>query len=183
MTEIRTAPELCIQQWLNTELPISLESLRGKVVMISVFQMLCPGCVELCLPQAKKVHDAFSPEDITVLGLHSVFEHHEAMQEASLRAFLYEYRIHFPVGIDQPSKQGAIPKTMQQYTMQGTPTILLLDRRGQLRKQHFGHLPDLVLGAEIMSLIKEEGDNAADLSNSAVLERHKQTCDVGDNCK
>jgi hypothetical protein len=39
--------------------------------------------------------------------------------------------------------------------MQGTPTLLLIDRAGRLRRQVFGHLPDLQLGAEIAALIGE----------------------------
>jgi len=179
MTATKIAPELSIEKWLNTESSISLAGLRGKVVMISAFQMLCPGCVEIGLPQAKKVRDTFSAEDIVVLGLHTVFEHHDAMQEASLKAFLYEYRIHFPVGIDKPSKQGALPETMKQYAMQGTPTTLLIDHSGQLRKQYFGHIPDIALGAELMSLMKEKGDKASNLSNSSILE---QVCNIEGNC-
>jgi len=44
---------------------------------------------------------------------------------------------------------------MAAYRMQGTPTLLLIDRSGQLRRQVFGYLPDLQLGAEIMQLLWE----------------------------
>ena len=39
------APALTIERWFNTSQPITLESLRGKVVVMESFQMLCPGCV------------------------------------------------------------------------------------------------------------------------------------------
>jgi hypothetical protein len=42
---------------------------------------------------------------------------------------------------------------MEAYQMQGTPTLLLIDRAGRLRRQIFGHVPDLLLGAEIMRLV------------------------------
>ncbi len=48
-----------------------------------------------------------------------------------------------------------MPQTMAAYRMQGTPTLLLIDRAGQLRRQIFGHIPDLRLGAEIMRLVAE----------------------------
>jgi hypothetical protein len=44
---------------------------------------------------------------------------------------------------------------MRTYGMRGTPTLLLIDRTGRLRRQTFGHVPDLALGAEIMALIRE----------------------------
>ena len=91
-----------------------------------------------------------------VLGLHTVFEHHDAMGPVSLKAFLHENRVTFPVAIDQPQMPGnPIPVTMQRYGMEGTPTMLLIDRDGNLRRQIFGHVPDLQLGAEIMALLKD----------------------------
>jgi thioredoxin-related protein len=44
---------------------------------------------------------------------------------------------------------------MAAYRMQGTPTLLLIDHAGLLRRQLFGHIPDLCLGAEIMRLVAE----------------------------
>ena len=44
---------------------------------------------------------------------------------------------------------------MRAYGMQGTPTLLLIDRRGRLRQHVFGHVPDLALGAAIGSLLAE----------------------------
>ncbi len=154
------APDLTIEKWLNTETELQLESFRGKVVCVFVFQLLCPGCVQHLVPQAKKVHAYFSPHDLVVLGLHSVFEHHAAMREGTLRAFLHEYGISFPVGIDahSPNDPEGIPQTMRTYGMKGTPTTLLIDRKGILRSSAFGHVDDLALGAEIMRLI--QGDSA-----------------------
>ena len=48
------APELQTTDWLNTDNPITLEALRGKIVLIEAFQMLCPGCVSRALPQAMR---------------------------------------------------------------------------------------------------------------------------------
>jgi len=42
---LRDAPPLQVAQWFNTPAPLSLEALRGKVVVLEAFQMLCPGCV------------------------------------------------------------------------------------------------------------------------------------------
>ena len=75
---VRHAPELVIQEWLNTSEPLSLQSLRGRVVLIEAFQMLCPGCVSYALPQAQEVANTFLQDELVVIGLHAVFEHHEA---------------------------------------------------------------------------------------------------------
>ena len=154
----RTAPALQVKQWFNTPHHITLESLRGKVVVLEAFQMLCPGCVSHGLPQATRVRAAFPQDKVAVIGLHTVFEHHDAMTPLALQAFLSEYRIGFPVGVDQPGDGSPIPQTMQAYAMQGTPTLVLIDAAGQLRAQHFGQVSDLQLGAEIASLIGESAD-------------------------
>ena len=145
-------PELDVEQWLNTDDELSLAKCRGRVVAIFAFQMLCPACISHLLPQAQQLREAFNKEDLVILGLHSVFEHHSAMQEVSLRAFLKEYNITFPVAIDRPSNSG-IPHSMQNYQLQGTPSLLLIDQAGRLRRHYFGQASDIQLGAEIMELI------------------------------
>ncbi len=55
----RSAPPLEVSQWFNTQTPVTLADLRGRVVVIEAFQMLCPGCVSHGLPQAQRIVDAF----------------------------------------------------------------------------------------------------------------------------
>jgi peroxiredoxin len=151
------APEWIISQWLNSENDITLASLRGRVVVAGAFQMLCPGCVSDLIPQLRKAHALFKGAEVSIIGLHTVFEHHAAMEPVSLKAFLHENRITFPVGVDKPGlPEQAIPQTMQLYGMQGTPTMLLIDRQGHLRRMAFGHMDDMQLGAEIMALLGEQ---------------------------
>jgi hypothetical protein len=145
-----------VEQWLNSPAPVTLESLRGRVVYVLAFQMLCPGCASEAVPQALRVRQTFTESDVAVIGLHTVFEHHEAQgSAAALTAFLHEYRIGFPVGIDSHGPHLGMPRTMEHYQMRGTPTELLFDRAGELRLQHFGHLEDLRLGASIATLLVE----------------------------
>lgn len=153
------APELTVSRWFNTTEDLTLEKLRGKVVLIEAFQMLCPGCVSHGLPQASRVHDSFPTELVSVIGLHTVFEHHAAMTAVSLEAFLFEYGIGFPVAVDSAGDQG-IPRTMDAYSMRGTPTLLLIDPAGNLQAQYFGQVPDLRLGAEIATLLADSGKAA-----------------------
>src|SRR5690606_353295 len=114
MTTPRPAPPWQVTEWLNTTEPLRLEKLRGRVIVLHAFQMLCPGCVSRSLPQAQRVVQVFAGAPLVVVGLHTVFEHHDAMKVESLRAFLHEYRIRFPVGVDAPGDDGdPIPKTMR----------------------------------------------------------------------
>lgn len=150
------APEWIISEWLNSDKDLSLTALRGRVIVAGAFQMLCPGCVSELVPQLRQIHSVFKNSDIAVLGLHTVFEHHAAMQPVSLKAFLHENRLTFPVAVDKPQMpEQPIPATMELYGMQGTPTMMLIDRKGQLRRLSFGHVLDLVIGSEISALLSE----------------------------
>jgi AhpC/TSA family len=149
------APELKISSWLNADKPLSLAGLRGRVVVIHAFQMLCPGCVSHGLPQAIKIRNTFTETDVVVLGLHSVFEHHAVMGIEALKVFMHEYRIGFPVGIDQADTHSDIPLTMQEYGLRGTPSLILIDRVGQIRLHHFGVIDDMRVGAQIGQLVAE----------------------------
>ena len=149
------APELDVAQWFNADAPVTLAALRGKVVLLHAFQMLCPACVRLATPQAEQVHEQFAGDDLVVIGLHTVFEHHEAMQPVSLAAYIHENRLRFAIGVDRPDGHGGIPATMRAYGMQGTPTLILIDRQGRLRQHAFGHVPDLALGAALGTLLAE----------------------------
>ena len=154
----RPAPAWQIREWCNhAGAPLQLAELRGRVVVLHAFQMLCPACVQHGLPQAQRIRSTFAAHEVAVIGLHTVFEHHAAMTPVSLRAFLHEYRIGFPVGIDALSADAndPIPQTMRTYGMQGTPTLLLFDRNGSLRRHAFGVEDDMAVAAAIASLVAE----------------------------
>jgi hypothetical protein len=148
-----TAPPWTIASWLHADAAPTLESMRGKVVVAHAFQMLCPGCVQYALPQMMKVRELFDQREVAVVGLHTVFEHHEAMTPLALRAFAHEYRLDVPIGIDAHESGTDLPVTMRRYGMRGTPTLLLIDRHGDLRLHAFGAVDDMALGAAIATLL------------------------------
>lgn len=149
------APELEVSEWINTPDPLTLSGLRGKIVIIHAFQMLCPGCVSHGIPQARSMAELYAKDDVQVIGLHTVFEHHEVMTPAALRVFLKEYRVNFPVAVDTAAESGPIPMTMARYQTQGTPTLLVVDRLGQLRLHQFGQISDMAIGNFIGGLLRE----------------------------
>lgn len=147
-------PPLCVSRWFNTAEPMVLDALRGRVVAIHTFQMLCPGCVAHGLPQAVRLRETFPEDQLAVIGLHTVFEHHDVMGPTALEVFIHEYRLRFPIGVDQASESGSVPKTMAAWGLQGTPSLVLLDRQGQVQLQHFGRIDDMALGALVGQLLE-----------------------------
>lgn len=153
---LELAPELQTTQWFNTDQTLTLEGLRGRVVALVAFQMLYPGCVARTIPLAQRLDQTFDSDELAVIGLHTVFEHHEVMTPQALEVFLSEYRVTFPVGCDTPDPDGGtIPVSMRTYGMQGTPTLVMIDSQGHRRAQHFGVHDELRLDAEIGLLLAE----------------------------
>jgi len=148
MTRIET-PELAVSEWFNTPEPIMLASLRGRPVFLHNFQALCPGCVSEAIPQLHRLEQVFGKTDLAIVGIHTVFEHHAAMSPGTLKAFLHEYRITSPVGVDMGDGHSDIPITMQRFALRGTPSSVPIGRDGNIINLSFGVEADLVLGARI----------------------------------
>lgn len=156
------APELSVGRWFNTTAPVSLADLRGRVVMLHAFQVLCLDCVALTASQAQRAYDLFRDRELVVIGLGIAFEHHgdltplyAAITPISVQVFIREYRLTFPIGLDQLSEDGHISLTMRRYEMRGAPTTILIGRDGRIRHRSFGQEDDMALGAMLGSLLAE----------------------------
>ena len=117
--------------------------------------MLCPGCVTHGIPQVSAIHSLYKNDAVKVIGLHTVFEHHQVMSIDALEVFVHEYRLSFPIAVDQAAHNNPIPLAMQAYEMQGTPTLILIDKAGNLRLNQFGQLSDMQVGNMIGQLLME----------------------------
>lgn len=161
-------PEFATTRWFNAEKPQTRADLRGRVVVMLAFQMLCPGSVSRALPQVKRLFERFHAEQVAVIGLHTVFENHAQMTAEALESFIAEQEWTFPIAIDAPDAKQE-PKTMVAYELRGTPTILLFDRQGRLRRHYFGLVDDIRLAAEIMAMAVEAPN--APRETSVAIER------------
>lgn len=151
MTRLDTplAPELAVSEWFNTPKPLTLSALHGRPVFLHSFQLLCPGCVAQSIPQVQRIERVFADTDLQVIGIHTVFEHHAAMMPVTLRAFLHEYRIKSPVGVDRAEEGSDIPLTMRRFGLRGTPSSVLIGRDGTILHHMFGVEDDIAVGARI----------------------------------
>jgi len=169
MLNPESPPDIQAAQWFNADAPQSLAALKGRVVVMAAFQTHCPGSVKHGLPQAARLAENFSDDEVVVLGLNVPFEEHEKQTPEALGAFIEERGLEFPIALDKPGAKGALPKTFEAYELQGTPAILIFDRQGRLRRHYLGQVDDVRLGAEIMALAIESRD--APREQSIALER------------
>jgi hypothetical protein len=156
-------PEIVAQRWLNADTKQTLKAEKGKVVVVAVWQLVCPGSLKFGLPQAMRLRGAFEEAEVTVFGLHMPFERHDEQTADKVEAYLNENGITIPVALDKPNGDG-MPETMKAYELQGTPALLLFDRQGRLRRHYLGAVDDFRLGAEVMALVIEDKDSPREMS-------------------
>lgn len=161
-------PEFETSRWFNTDKPMSRERFKGRVVMLTVFQSLCPASLKHSLPQSERISRAFTDQEVAVVGLHSAFENQDKQTPGAVEALIKEQDLTFPIAIDKLNVK-KLPRTFAAYELQGTPTVLLFDRQGRLRRHYLGQVDDIRLGAEIMAFSLEA--RTAPRETSLAIER------------
>lgn len=156
-------PEIIAQRWLNSDKKRALKDEKGKVIVIAIWQLLCPGSQKYGLPQAMRLRRAFAEDEVTVFALHMPFEKFAEQTPEKVEAYLTENDITIPVALDKPDGEG-LPETMKAYELQGTPALLIYDRQGRLRRHYLGAVDDLRLGAEVMGLLIEDADSPREMA-------------------
>lgn len=121
----------------SDEVP-SLETLKGKPILILFFNLGCPGCKGRALPYANRIV-VENGDQIQVIGIHTRFEgpeyHFEDFKKAQ-----EDYYIRFP--FYQDHQQWA---TFKKYEAGGTPHWILVDAYGNLVYSIFGSDPNNAL--------------------------------------
>ena len=162
-------PEITAAAWVNSDKPLSLKAYKGRVVVMTAFEMSCEGSVNHALPQLARVTSSFQRGEVETIGLH-VDPEKRATTKDEVSAFAKQHGLTMPIAIDTAGKGRDDPSlTLEAYELQGTPTILLFDRQGRLRRHYLGQVDDVRLGAEIMALAIEAPN--APRETSIALER------------
>ncbi|MBL9163503.1 MAG: redoxin domain-containing protein [Planctomycetaceae bacterium] len=126
------APEFtAIDEWINSE-PVTIESLRGKVVVVHFFAFGCINCIHN-YPWYKQWHDAYQGQDVAIIGIHTPETETETDNDL-LRASLEKNGLKFPVAVD---KQKAMWKAWYNNMW---PSVYIIDKRGRLRYWWYGEL-------------------------------------------
>lgn len=201
------APLLCVSRWAQGE-ATNLDRLIGKVILVEVFQVNCPGCFLYSLPQAIDLYRQYGDQELRVLGVASAFEDFDKNTLQNLMRLVEKgevigetlpmlelhgqlakgklpYHIPFPVAMDQLHKpptqmtqkgitdfidrhfpafdqQNADQRqriqrhvehyllsprfraaTFELFQLKGTPSHIVVDKKGRLRACEFGHFGGL----------------------------------------
>lgn len=124
------APEFSgIEKWLNSE-PLTLQQLRGKVVLVDFWTYTCINCINT-LPYVKAWHQKYKDQGLVVVGVHTPeypFERSTDNVKTALKRF----------GISYPVAQDNRYATWSAYNNQYWPAFYLIDKKGQVVYTHFG---------------------------------------------
>jgi cytochrome c biogenesis protein CcdA/thiol-disulfide isomerase/thioredoxin len=140
-----------IDHWLNTPggRPLRLRDLRGKVVLIDFWTYSCINCLRT-LPYLESWYRAYGPDGFEIVGVHTpefAFEH----ELSNVRSNAHDLGVRYPVALDNDYA------TWNAYGNQYWPAEYLLDRRGHVRRAHFGEGKYDETEAAIRQLLAEPG--------------------------
>ena len=120
-TRVR-APEITGGRgWLNTDKPLSLAALKGKIVLLDFWTYGCINCIHI-IPDLKKL-EAKYPNQLVVIGVHSAKFQNEKETE-NIRRIILRYEIEHPVYNDSEYA------VWQSYGVRAWPTQVLIDPAG-----------------------------------------------------
>ena len=141
------APEFVgIEGWLNSP-PLSIEGLRGKVVLVEFWTHRCINCLHT-LPYTIQWHQRYESRGLVVVGIHTP-ETEEEAQVPGLQAAIRELGITFPVALD-----GAYG-TWDAYNNKVWPASYLINREGEIVRKHVGEGDYAETEAAIVALLEE----------------------------
>ncbi|MBH8567117.1 redoxin domain-containing protein [Nostoc sp. CENA67] len=116
------APELPQNySWLNTDKPLSLKQLKGRVVILDFWTYCCINCLHV-LPDLKYLEQKYK-DSLTVIGVHSAKFDNEKETE-SIRQAILRYDIEHPVIVDSGFR------VWEEYTVRAWPTLMVIDPEG-----------------------------------------------------
>lgn len=148
--ENKPAPEFAgITKWLNTDKPLTINELKGKVVLIDFWTYTCINCIRT-LPHVTSWHDKYKDQGFVVIGVHTPEFEFEKDTNNVLKA-MKQYNIHYPVAQDNSFG------TWNNYNNQYWPAEYLIDAKGSIRRTHFGEGKYDETEKAIQELLKEAG--------------------------
>jgi thiol-disulfide isomerase/thioredoxin len=124
-----TAPDFAVSNWFNSA-PLSIASLRGKVVLVDFWTYGCVNCVNT-LPHVTELYAKYKDRGLVVVGIHTP-EFPFERSATNVQAALKRHGITYPVAQDNDSR------TWNAYGNQYWPAQYIVDQSGKIVFQHDG---------------------------------------------
>ncbi|HJU14106.1 MAG TPA: thioredoxin-like domain-containing protein [Candidatus Nitrosotalea sp.] len=122
-SKITKAPEFPVGfDWINSDEPLSLERLRGHIVVLDFWTYCCINCMHT-LPVLASLEEKYEGRPVVFVGVHSAKFFNEE-DKRNIEQAVKRYEIAHPVLVDRKMI------TWQRYEVAGWPTIVIIDPKG-----------------------------------------------------
>ena len=118
--------------WINTENPLTIDGLRGKIIILDFWTYGCINCIHM-IPVLRQLEERF-PEELVVIGVHSAKFDNEGETE-NLQQIVQRYEIEHPVINDEDFL------VWRTYQATAWPTFVVIDPRGYVIGAQAGEVP------------------------------------------
>jgi cytochrome c biogenesis protein CcdA/thiol-disulfide isomerase/thioredoxin len=143
--------------WINSP-PLTLQQLRGKVMLVDFWTYSCINCLRT-LPHLKAWYAAYHKQGLDIIGVHTpefAFEHVTSNVQAAVKR----------LGVTWPVVQDNKYKTWDNYSNQYWPAEYLIDRSGRIRHTNFGEGEYGQTESLIRTLLGVHGKTARKVANA-----------------
>jgi thiol-disulfide isomerase/thioredoxin len=130
LNPLGTTPELTGSIGLNTEIPLQISELKRKVILIDFCTLGCINCQRV-IPSVRAWYETYGGRGLVVIGdQYPEFGYEKDLSH--LKDALNRLNVPFPVVQDNDGKN------WEAYDIHYWPTLILIDKNGQIRYKHVG---------------------------------------------
>lgn len=133
-------------QWLNTDAPLRLSDLRGRLVLLSFFTSSCINCRHI-LPDLRRLNEQFG-DALVIIGVHSgKFDAERDLE--NVRAAVARLGISYPV-VNDPDME-----LWQKYRIGAWPTLVLVGPNGRIVLERPGEAAYRPLADAVTAVLRD----------------------------
>ncbi|GHO52240.1 thioredoxin-like domain-containing protein [Ktedonobacter robiniae] len=132
--------------WINSDHPLSLKELRGRIVILHFWTFCCINCMH-ALAQLRELEESF-PETLSVISIHSPKFPGEHFTGSVHNAVLR-------YGVEHPVVNDHTMYLWQQYAVRAWPTLVFIDPEGRVIGKHEGEISP-TQGKDLLRQMLEE---------------------------
>ncbi|PIR43095.1 hypothetical protein COV24_04670 [candidate division WWE3 bacterium CG10_big_fil_rev_8_21_14_0_10_32_10] len=155
-SDFPNAPELIYGgEWFNSK-PLTMQGLKGKVVLVDFWTYTCINCIRT-LPYIEKWHEKYANKGLVIIGVHTP-EFEFEKDPKNLQKAINDFGLKYPIVQDNNYQ------TWKAYNNHYWPAKYFIDKNGKIRDTHFGEGDYDESEKLIQKLLQETGvDTSTDI--------------------